>query len=184
MKTNNQGFSLIQVLIATMIFAGSILEINSVWSGNFFRIKKSTKVNQAVFLLKQKITEYEIQYNGKNLQEIPEKEAGNFGEKYKNYSWTMESRKFEMPNLASAINGGEEQGGNELVGLLVKTMTEFIGKSVKEVKVTVSVSGFLRSKKSLSYSATTLFVDYEQEINLPGIGGGGGSSDDSDGDDS
>lgn len=174
-----RGFSLIEVLVAMMIFAGSILVINNVWSGNFFRIKKARRMNEVSLLLKQKITEYEILYTGKSLAEIPEKESGNFGEGYTNYSWSMSSREFEMPNLASAITGPESDGGggNEMIALLTQTMSDYLNKSVKEMKVTVIVKGFSsKKKKNLEYSATTLFVDYDQELSIPGIGGLGGGA--------
>lgn len=176
--SKQSGFSLIEVLVAMIIFAGAILVINNVWSGNFFRIKKSRMVHQATFLLKQKITEYEILYAGRPLTDIPEKESGSFGPPFKNMSWSMQSREFEMPNLASALGGGEEQ--NQFVGILVKTMTEYMKKSVKEVKVSISITGVGKRKKPLTYSASTLFIDYNQDVSIPGIAGGGDDEDEDD----
>ena len=172
----NKGFSLIEVMVAMMIFAGCIMVINNIWSGNLLRIRKARRLNQAAFFLKSKITEYEIKYAGKPLNEIAEKEAGDFGSEHPNFSWAMESREFEMPDLSSAM-GGDSGSANPMMAILVKTMTDFINKSVKEVKISVFITGLSKKKKALVYSLTTLFVDYDQEISLPGLGGSGVSGD-------
>ena len=169
----SKGFSLVEVLVAVMIFAGAIMVINNIWSANLVRIRKSRIVNESASLLKQKITEYEIKYAGKPLAEIPAKEAGGFGDKLPNYTWEMVSRDFEMPDLSSAI-AGQEEGTSQMITVLIKTMTEFINKSVKEMKVTIKVKnppGVKKKTKPLEYSATTLFLDYEKDIALPGAGG-------------
>lgn len=172
---NRKGFSLIEVLVAVMIFAGAIMVINNIWSGNFVRIRKARLMNEAALLLKKKMTEYEIKYTGRPLNEIPPKENGNFGSEYPNYSWEMVSRDFQMPDLSAAASGENES--NQMMTVLIKTMTDFINRSVKEVKVTVKVkNAFNKRKKNkdLDYSVTTLFVDYQQDIALPGVGGGAG----------
>lgn len=175
----SKGFSLIEVLVAVMIFAGAIMVINNIWSGNFVRIRKARLMNEAALLLKKKMTEYEIKYAGRPLSEIPPKENGNFGSEHPNYSWEMVSREFEMPDLSSAA-AGKEGESNQMMSVLIKTMTDFINRSVKEVKVTVKVKNAFnnrRKNKDLDFSVTTLFVDYQQDIALPGIGGAAGAGD-------
>lgn len=63
---------------------------------------------------------------------------------------------------------------------LVRTVSEYIKQSAKEVTVTVRYKG--RGKTELRNSVTTYFVDYTKEVPLPGadaagaLGGGAGGS--------
>lgn len=169
------GFSLIEVMIAMMIFAGAILVINNVWSGNALRIRKARMSNEVAYLLQEKITEMEIKYKNKRLTEIPDEDSGDFGNEHPNYAWRMEAKEFEMPDLTSAIVS--EEGADQTTITIVKTMTEFLSKSAKEIKVTVLVRNSRskgRQNRPLSYSVTTLIVDYNQDLNIPGLSAGDG----------
>lgn len=177
---SNRGFSLLEVLIATTIFAGAIMVINNIWSGNALRIRKARQMNEVTFLLQRKMTEIEIEYAGKPIREIPEQDGGDFGKDFVGYQWLMEARDFEMPDLSATLGG---EGGNELLGVMIKTMTEFINKTVKEVKLTVVYQHPNGKAKPLTYSIATLFVDYEQDLAIPGLAGGSDEDDGNDGED-
>lgn len=177
-RRHPRGFSLIEVLLAVVVFASAIMVINNIWGGNLVRIKKSRHINEATFLLQRKITELELQYKKATLASIPDEDSGDFGSDNPQFSWRMESKEFDMPDLSSAMVA--EEGANEMLIILVKTMTEFIKKSVKEMKVSV----IYRPKESdgrkpMTYSITTLLVNYDQSVSVPGLGGGtpGGNAD-------
>ncbi len=169
--SKNKGFSLFEVLIAMAIMSSAAMLIYTAWTGNQLRVRKMAINNKAAFLLDQIMAELEIKY-GDRLLQLPDSEGGVFDDAPK-FSWTMESRDFEMPDLRSVlISGGE---GDEAMLLIVDKLTEYLNESVKEMKVTVEYNfGTTGKKQSVKYSATTFLVDYNKPIPLGGAPAGGG----------
>ncbi|MEM7647467.1 MAG: hypothetical protein AAF203_11195 [Pseudomonadota bacterium] len=137
------------------------------WSGNQVRVQKMAINNKAAFLLDQKIAELEMLYS-ENITRLPDNDSGTF-EEHEKFSWTMESRDFEMPDLRSILVSDGD--GDESMLLIVDKLTEYLNDSIKEMKVTVK---YTIGKKSVKYSATTFLVDYNRSIPMPGVGGGAG----------
>lgn len=161
------GFSLFEVLIAMSIMSSAAVLLYVAWSGNQVRVQKMAINNKAAFLLDQKIAELEIEY-GRKINDIPDKDSGPF-EEYPKFSWSMESKDFEMPDLRSVlISDGDADEGTLMI---VDKLTEYLNESVKEMKVTVK---YTIGKKSVKYSATTFLVDYNRSIPMGPLGGGGG----------
>ncbi len=146
---------------------GGILVVATSWSGNFLRIRKATLYNNVALLLERKVTELDAQYRGKPLTEVVDAD-GDFGSDLPQYRWTFAQREFVMPDLSSSLLG-DEGSKDEMLLQFVKQTTEFISKSVKEGTVTVFVKA---GKKEVAFSVTNYFVDYTQEMNLPGLPGG------------
>lgn len=166
----NAGFTLIEVLIAVVIMAGGIIVMANAWSGNFLRVRNSRINNTAASLLERKMTEIEILYKDKSIDEIKEEDAGDFGSMFPGYSWEMASKDFEMPDISSALVS-RDGGADEMLLTIVKTTTEFIKKSVKEVSVTVSFKP--KKGNEIHHTVTTYFVDYTKDMDIPGMPGGG-----------
>ena len=162
----SRGFTPIEVMMSMVILAGSILVLAQAWSTNSLRLRKSQLMNNVATLLERKMVEVEAQYRSKPIGEIPEEEKGDFGKKYPQYSWRLESQDFTMPDISQALIS--DNGASDMLLTMVRQTSEFISKSVKEVTVVVIVK---TASKSLEYSLTTYFVDYNQSI---GLGGGGG----------
>ncbi len=163
-NNNSKGFSLLEVMIALSILSFLALVVSSSWSGNFLRVRKSKINSNVAQLLERKAIEIETQYTGLPLAEVPKQKSGNFGSEFKQYRWTMSSREFEMPDLSSLLASREEGADENLIQVRQKT-SEFISKSVKEVKVSV----FFKhpgAKKEREYSITMYMVDYSQELTL------------------
>lgn len=168
---NERGFSLLEVLVATLIMSGAILVLATAWSGNFNRVRNARINNNIAMLLERKMTEYEVMSKEKSISEIPEEESGDFGAKFPGYRWTMKSQPFEMPNLSGVLTA-QEGGANEMTLMLVDTMSKYIKEAVKEVSVTVYYKS--RGGKEIRHTVTSYFVDYTKEIPLPGMPGGAG----------
>ncbi|HMN67692.1 MAG TPA: prepilin-type N-terminal cleavage/methylation domain-containing protein [Bdellovibrionales bacterium] len=164
-----RGFTLIEVLVALLIVASAIIAASSMWSGNFMRIRKATLQFDVATLLERKMAEIEAKYAGKPLAEIPEEESGDFEADFPQYRWTMRSRELELPDL-SAMLIGQQEGVDETLISMIKQMSEFLSKSIKEVKVTIHFKR--KGGKELEYAATQYFVDYSQTF-AGGAGGGG-----------
>lgn len=164
-----RGFTLLETSIALAIMATGLLLLNTSWSGSFLRLRKTQLAFEAATLLERKMSDVELEYRGKPLTEIPEAEADDFGSDYPNYSWRVTSKEFKFPDLTSAIISQREGGVDSMLLSTVKQMTEAISKSVKEVTVTVIYTG---GKKPIEHSITTLFIDYDQNLQF-GLPGGG-----------
>lgn len=167
------GFTLIEVLIATMILAGGIMVMANAWSGNFMRVRNARINNTMAGLLERKMTEYEIRAKEKPITDIPEEEAGDFGAKFPGYRWEMKSKEFEMPNITGALTA-RDGGVDEMTLLIIKTTQDYIKEAVKELSVSVFYKGRANEVK---HTATTYLIDYTKEIPMPGgIPGAGGAA--------
>ncbi|MBX3022407.1 MAG: prepilin-type N-terminal cleavage/methylation domain-containing protein [Bdellovibrionales bacterium] len=171
MRRGSAGFTLIEVLVALFIMAGGILMISLAWSGNFMRLRKSQLYGDVATLLERKMVETEAKYTGKPLSEIPEEDEGDFGDEFKQYHWTMKSREMEFPDISAIIIGKDGGGGgDEMLLTMIKQMTEYLSKTIKEVRVTVLVKS--RGRKDMEFSATQYFIDYTQDF-AGALGGAG-----------
>lgn len=164
------GFTLLEVLFALMILTGGILILGNSWSGNFMRIRKSNLYSDVASLLERKMVELEAEYKDRPLTEIPETREGDFGSEHANYKWKMKSRDLKFPDISAIIVGKESGGADENILTMVKQMTDVIGKSIKEIKVSIVVK---TPRKEMEFSATDYMIDYNK--GLAGLPGGGGA---------
>jgi prepilin-type N-terminal cleavage/methylation domain-containing protein len=167
----NRGFTLIEVLVAMVIMTGGIIVMANAWSGNFARVRSARINNNIANLLEQKMTEIEVEYQDKSIDEVKDADSGDFGPLYPGYRWEMKSQAFEMPDLTGTLTA-KDGGADSMLITIVSAMTEYFKQSVKEVSVTV----FFKSKKGteLKHAVTTYLIDYTKELPMPGLGGGGG----------
>lgn len=175
--THSRGFTLLEVLISMIIIAGAILVLSNSWSGSFMKIRKATLNNNVATLLERKMVETEAKYKDK-FNDIPENETGDFGTENPMYTWELKSKELLVPDLTPLIVG-KEGGADEMLITMIKQLTEYLNKTVKEVTVSVFVK---TPRRTLQYSATTYIIDYSQSLGLSagaaggGTGGTGGSS--------
>lgn len=162
------GFTLLEVLIAMMILAAGVMLLAQSWSSSYNRIRKTQKNVEIAALLERKLAETDMKYRGKPIDSIPESEGEEF-EGAPDYSWKLESKNFEMPDL-TALLIGRDGGVDQMMMTLMKQFSEHLSKSIKEVKVTVV---YKVKDKEFEYSATMLFVDHDKQLPLPAIPGGG-----------
>jgi general secretion pathway protein I len=168
---------LIEVLVALMIVAAAIMASASLWSGNFTVMRKSSLNYDVATILERKMVEIEAKYKDKPLTEVPDEEEGDFGSDFPQFRWKMMSREMEFPDLGPIIASQNEEP-NEMLVSMIKQMTEYLNKAIKEVQVSVFVK---RGKREMEFSATQYFVDYTKEFaGAAGAGGegavGGGTS--------
>lgn len=176
---SSRGFTLMEVLVALFITSGAIAVVANTWAGNSMRMRKMVQQNRVAFLLERKMTETKIKYQNA-ITSIPQKASGDFPIESKNggsekYSWEIQSQPFELPSLSSLLVAQGTQLDQTMLSFMDQ-LTEFFGQAVKEVTVSVIIKS--KGKKSSRYSATTYFVDYNQQLPaitaMQGMGGGGG----------
>lgn len=178
------GFTLMETLISVMILTGAMIVIGSAWSGNIARIEKA-RVNATIAaLLERKLTELELEYRGRPLAEWKEEDAGDFsqvagsggtGQDLRSFRWEMTSKEFEVPDLTSLNPQNQDNVGlgqnDQMAGLIMRTVSEYIKQVVREVTVTVVYQPRKKSARELRQSVSTYFVDYSRPISVPGLGG-------------
>ena len=144
--------------------SGLFILMNS-WAGTYARLKKTQMQVQIVALLERKVSEIEREYKGKPLDSIPEEKEDDFGSDVPGYSWKMQSRKLEIPDLSASLTS-RESGANQNLLMIMKMFTEHLSKSIKEVKITVINKE--NKKKPLSVDVTIYMIDYDRPLPTPG----------------
>lgn len=158
----SKAFTLIETLVAVMIFAGALMTLTATWSSSKYALTKSKTMENIAGLLRSKVSEYEVKYRSKKFNEIKEEESGTF-EGYENLRWVVKIEEFAMPDMRNMLPQDEGQDGMLLT--VLNKMTEIFEKNIKEMKVSVY---WKVDEKELEYSVTTLLVDYSQPIDLMG----------------
>lgn len=161
-----RGFTLLEVLLAMVILSSGLLLLTNSWSGSFLKIRKTQVNNEVAALLERKMVELDLKYRGKPIDSIPEEESDDFGSEYPQYRWAMASKEFEFPDISSVLIA-QDGGAQDTMIQIMKLLTEHLKKSVKEVKVSVF---YKKNNRETEYTVTTLYVDYEKQIPLPGGG--------------
>ncbi len=171
LRFRSRGFTLLEVLLAMAILTGVMITLSQSWSGNFNRSRKITLNNNIAILLERKMADTETKYREKPLSEMPEEESGDFGQDLPGYTWKIKWKKFNMPDLSGIIMAKNEGMTDDFFLNMINQLTEFMSKSIREVTVEISYAS--PNKKAITYDATTYFVDWSQELSIPGLGGGG-----------
>ena len=162
---SNAGFTLIEVLVAMVIMAGGVMVLANSWSGNYMRIRNSRVNNTMATLLERKMTEISVKNIDKPFDQVQDEDAGDFGTKYPGYRWEMKAKKFEMPDMSSALIS-REGGADQMLLTMITTVQDFIKEAVKEISVTVIYKS--RGGREVKNAVTTYLVDYSKELPVPG----------------
>jgi len=161
---NRSGFTLIEIIVAVVIFASFFILVSKIWTANKYRVHKSQHYHHAVHLLKNKMAELELEWRQKNLESIPEHQEGKF-ENHQYYSWSVKTQRLPLPSTDDIVSHLGEV--NELTRMVTQKMVQFLSQSVLEAKLTVHYKkGTLKN----AYSITTYMLDYQQQIqfSIPG----------------
>lgn len=168
MRRKSKGFTLLETMMAMVILSTGLILLTNSWGGSFARIRKTQLTTDISALLERKMVEIEVEYQGKSLDSIPEEQEDDFGSEYPQYSWKMTSRELTLPDLATSMTA-KEGGVDQMTMTIIKTLTDHLSKTIKEVKVSVIYKG---GKKPAEYSAVQYFIDFDKEIPMPGMPGG------------
>ncbi len=171
---SQKGFSLIEVLIALSIMMGVFTVVGMAWSTSQLRMRKMKLNHQVSFLLDYKVAETERQYVNQ-ITLLPEEDDGNFedlGADYKDFTWRLKSKKFEIPDLTPLLIK-EEGKADPMITMMLGQLKDFFAQAAKEVTITII---YTYKKKKVEYSATTFLVDFNQQLPIPDLSGTGGGN--------
>lgn len=129
------GFSLLEILIAVSILATSLVILLSAQGGSFLSSERAERLTEATLLARGKMVEIEIEFE-KDLakNKFPEEDLENSGEfeaPYEDYRWKYTVKKVEIP----FVDAGK--GENVLVESYSKNVMDLIAKSVREIQLRV-----------------------------------------------
>jgi general secretion pathway protein I len=173
-KQRQLGFTLIEVVLALAVMAAGLFILTNSWSGTYNRLRKTQIQVQIAALLERKVTEIEREYKNKSLESIEEEKEDKFGGDVPDtYSWKMTSKKLEIPDISAGLVA-QDGGANQSMITLMKTFTEHLSKSIKEVKISVINTEL---GKPVTADVTIYMIDYDRPLPLPGGAGGAGGED-------
>lgn len=163
-KNSQTGMTLIEVILAIGVMATGLALLTATWSATYGRMQKTQLNFEIASLLERKMTELELEFRGKPISEIPEEKSDTFGEGLSQYSWRIEAKELEIPDLTSTLTS-KDGGADAMMISLIKQLTDNLGKSVKELKLTVIYSPG-QGRKNLEASVTRYFIDFDKPMNF------------------
>lgn len=130
------GFTLIEILIAVGILAGSAGILLSQVEMSARLSAKDEALVRAVTLANNKMIEIQGDLQDdikKGLLLDEESESGEFDEPFEDYAWTYEIKKIEIPTTESSTEGQSAR-----VAGVMKNISKEISKSVRQLRLSVS----------------------------------------------
>jgi type II secretion system protein I len=161
-ESSKAGFTLLEVLIAMSIMMVAFGAILSIESSAITVTNRSKDTNIQAMLLKNALTQTELEIEGKSFEEVQKEKSTSFEAPFNDYQWSWKVKEVEFPNLVPQSGegqGGESQGAEQF-GRIV---TNFLSKAIREVEVSVN---WRKGEKTFSVSATTYWVDLNHELAL------------------
>ena len=159
---SEQGFTLLEVIIALSIMVLSFASILAVESNSINATIRAKEMNIVAMLARNQMVELEYKIEGKTFEEVRKEEGGSFDPPYESYRWKSEIKEIKFPNLNP---GGEkkegEEGGNQYAELITKLVAKFFSKAIREISVTVF---WKRGSSDQSFSVSTYWVDLNHEF--------------------
>lgn len=178
MERNNQGFTLLEVMIAIAIMVIAFTSILIIQSSSLKATERARHLTIVAMLAREKMIDAEHEFEGKAFNEVDETKEGTFDAPFSEFSWKREIKEVEFPSLGGGSfsgNGGGENSDDDAVGgdggggnnsqadSIAKAVSKYISKSLREVNVTIS----WKAGKSLkTYSLSTYWVDFGNEISF------------------
>jgi prepilin-type N-terminal cleavage/methylation domain-containing protein len=161
---NEQGFTLLEVIIAITIMVLAFASILAVESNSIGATIRAKEMNIVAMLARGKMIEMEYKVEGKTFEETQKEDGGNFETPYESFRWKTEVREIKFPNMSmgggKSANGDDDQS-NQYAELLTKLVTKFFSKAVRELVVTIF---WKHDSTEVSYSVSTYWVDLNHEF--------------------
>ena len=153
---SKKAFTLVEVLSSILLISALMMVVIQIAYGNNRRAKKVKQLRKIEFFLESKMLSLDQEFSGSNTIQLPKQAEGEFDEK--GYTWFYETKVLELPPkdvLLSLLSLPDNEMNNQWLDVL----SNLISNSVVELKLTVSYTPV--RGKSLSYSLSSYFVNYE-----------------------
>ena len=121
-------------------------------------MKKTRQLEKMHQLLENKMLDLKGEYQGGNIVNLPANREGEF-EQDSNYTWSYKTQAIQLPEkdiILSLIQLPDNQLNNRLAGIFKSILSD----TIVELKLTVSYNP--PRGKSIQYSASSYFINYEE----------------------
>ncbi|MFM8270191.1 MAG: prepilin-type N-terminal cleavage/methylation domain-containing protein [Pseudomonadota bacterium] len=171
LKSNNSGFTFIEVMIATVIFVLAALAAMDLARGSVRAVKDAQDVTVATWLLQKVMVELETRLESEGIEKACEKKKdGKFEEPYQKFSYVTYCSEidFRLSEEASKLLGGgedEKSEGAESTNLikqqLLETMSKYLSQASREIHAEVN---WMQGNTARVVDVTTHYVNYDQPL--------------------
>jgi prepilin-type N-terminal cleavage/methylation domain-containing protein len=172
LKSNNSGFTFIEVMIATVIFVMAALAAMDLARGSVRAVKDAQDVTVATWLLQKVIVELETRLESEGIEKACEKKKeGTFEPPHEKFSYVTYCSEidFRLSEEASKILGEgaeeEQQSGAVSINLIKKQLLDdlstYLSKASRELHAEVT---WKQGNTARTIDVTTHFVNYNQPL--------------------
>lgn len=163
---NNSGFSIIEVMIAFMLFAIFTVAFVSTISTNITDSELMAKDLKLATLCEKKLNEVLIdppEFNS-TMEDFKETKAFDDTE-LSDYKFTLEFKKMTIPDFSKLLNTGEEdqekKKDSAIQGIIFDKMKENVEKILWQVRVTV-----FEKESEYKYQLSTWIMNTDAKVKL------------------
>jgi general secretion pathway protein I len=168
---NNDGFTLLEVIIAMAIMVLALSSILAIESGSINASTRAKQMSVVAMLARNEMIMTEFDIEGKTFDEMEKEKTGQFDAPYADYGWKRAIKEIEFPPInpaAGASADGSQSSGNDQdnsanVDTMAKLITQFLSKSIREVSVSVV---WKKSGKEQSFTVATYWVDLNHGFDI------------------
>ncbi len=164
--SDEQGFTLLEVIIAMAIMVVSFATILSVESNSINANIRAKGIGIVAMLAKNKMIDMEYQIEGKSFEDINKEQGANFEPPFDNYRWVATIKEVKFPSLGQGGKAASEDsgdGGGDVANMITKLITNFLSKAVREVTVTIY---WKKDQGEQAFPVSTYWVDLNHEFAL------------------
>lgn len=188
-RSRSAGFTLIEVLLATAIFAGAIFGIVQARTTSLRAMLESERIAVIVQLAQAKMTESQIKYQNLIDKDGPSsaygKEEGTFEPPFDNYKWKVELKESKVEITQSqiltllkglGIDTEDAESQLEQMKLVLTNLNKMFKNNLAELRVSVEWTQFGRQ---MSMPLVTHLIPAKPKVELTTQaedGNSGGSS--------
>jgi general secretion pathway protein I len=175
LKQSNEGFTLLEVMIALAIMLIAFSSIIAIQSSAMNSALKARQIDEVSVLARNAMIQTEVEISGKKFEDIAAELSGQFEDPFQDYSWTRKIKEVKLPNLSGLAKAAGGDSGNSsekadadeknsaMVEQITKVVTSFLSKAVREVTITVN---WKRGATTQKYELAMYWVDLNSDFNI------------------
>jgi prepilin-type N-terminal cleavage/methylation domain-containing protein len=177
---SSKGFTLMEVLVAILIFVVSALVFIDLTRGASRATKDTREISTATWLLQNAMTELETKLETEGFDKgCDKKKEGKFNAPYEKFTWVSYCTEIDFKISQTAAQVAAAQGEDsdsepkkedQVLKMILENASTYLTKSMREIHVQVN---WTSGKKKRSVDATTHIARYDQPVTMPALSLGG-----------
>ena len=177
MKTSQQGFTLIEAMIAIGILAIGIGAILTAENNSLDVTLRAKRMTTVATLARNTMIKTEREIQAKTFTEVKEEDSGKFDAPYAEYSWERKIKEIKFPNLLDPTQSSGGAGGDSKpaaksdlpttedpnITRVVKLATQYLSKSSREITITIK---WKDKGEKQQFTVSQYWVDLKHEFSI------------------